>query len=69
MLPNTLSMNEVLKKSLEYLCGLCVILKTDMKNVKILLNLALKRGTSKIFLKSLITFKIFKDNQLKILSY
>jgi hypothetical protein len=41
-------------------CGLCVILKMDMKNVKILLNLALKRGTSQTFLKSLITFKSLK---------
>jgi hypothetical protein len=35
-----------------------------MKNVKILLNLALKRGTSQTFLKKLNNFKVFKDNQL-----
>jgi hypothetical protein len=32
----------------------------DMKNVKILLNLALKKGTSQTFLKSLIASKSLK---------
>jgi hypothetical protein len=40
--------------------GLCVILKMDMKNVKILLNSTLKRGTSQACLKSLIISKSYK---------
>ncbi len=45
-------------------CRLWYILKMDLKNVKISLNLALKRGTSQTFLKSLITSK-----PLKIISW
>jgi hypothetical protein len=58
MLPKNISMEVMLKKITRIpFCGFCVILKMDMKKVKILLNLALKGGTSQIFLKSLLTSK------------
>jgi hypothetical protein len=46
MLPNTLSMDVVLNKSLESLLWVCFILKMDIKNVKIVPNSALKRRIS-----------------------
>jgi hypothetical protein len=62
MLPNTLSMDLVHKKITRASIVSCVlhILKMDLKNVKILLNFALKRGTSQTFLKKLITSKPLK---------
>jgi hypothetical protein len=40
--------------------GMDLTSKMDIKNVKIWINLTLKRGTSYIFLKSLITSKSLK---------
>jgi hypothetical protein len=46
MFPDILSMDVLLKKSLGTSFGLCVHSKIDMKNFKILPNLALKTVTT-----------------------